>query len=65
MDDDKPENKRIKGRPKKSPPKTSPMMKLDGLDSSEDNCVCGEYKPAEVSIGCDSCEIYWHLSCVV
>ena len=46
------------------PPKTSPKKKSEGTESPEDNCVCGVYLPNEVSIGCESCEAYWHLSCV-
>ena len=59
MVDDDPVKKRT-GRSKKSP-KTSPSKRPKG---SEDNCVCGKYMPAEVSIGCEVCEVYWHLSCV-
>ena len=59
MVDDDPVKKRT-GRSKKSP-KTSPSKRPEG---SEDNCVCGKYMPAEVSIGCEVCEVYWHLSCV-
>ena len=45
-------------------PKTSPKKKSEGEESPEDNCVCGVYLPDEVSIGCEGCEVYWHLSCV-
>ena len=35
-----------------------------GAESPEGNCVCGVYLSDEVSIGCEGCELYWHLSCV-
>ena len=63
MVDDEPGKKRT-GRQNKSPPKTSPTKRAEGSESPDDNCVCGKYIPAEVSIGCEACEVYWHLSCV-
>ena len=51
-------------RKKGKPPKTSPKKKPEGTESPEGNCVCGVYLPDEVSIGCEGCELYWHLSCV-
>ena len=63
MVDDEPGKKRT-GRQNKSPPKTSPTKRAEGSESPDDNCVCGKYMPAEVSIGCETCEVYWHLSCV-
>ena len=59
-------NKRGPGRPKKNPAKSSPVKPPDTTidDVVDENCVCKMYKSEEVSLACDKCSVYWHISCV-
>ena len=55
------EKKQQRQRPvKKSPVKTSTTPAAE----SESYCQCDSYLAEELSVGCEICDLYWHLSCV-
>ena len=59
-------DKKGRGRPRKHPVKSSPVKPQDITveNAVDENCVCKLYKSGEVSLACDKCSVYWHISCV-